>query len=129
MGSILMRRSRYRLLQSRERIELFGRTKADSVCFAQSTIDCARFGNSHLSAPYKRRDVGPIRVAVAYKTLGASCFVDRGFEYPACDRWFRRRVIYGCRNRRAASTIGNREEASVGDIPFTVEELEVTSFN
>jgi hypothetical protein len=67
----------------RSATDLFDRADADSIGFAQSAIDGARFGNSHLGATHEWRNVGWIGVTITNKSSAGLRFVNRSLKSPA----------------------------------------------
>ena len=63
--------------------KLLNRAKGDAIGLAQSTIDGASLGHSHLGVVEdKRRDVARVGVAIAHEPATLGRLVDRGFEDP-----------------------------------------------
>jgi hypothetical protein len=68
------------------RSDLLDRADADSIRFAQCTIYCASFRDTHLGTINEWRDVRRIGVAIAHKPFARRGFVDRCFERPSVYR-------------------------------------------
>ena len=91
----------------RNRPDLLDRADADTISFAEGSIDSARFGHPHLRPPDERGNIGRIGIAVADKAGGALGRENRCFE----DEPIRRRItqrIDGF-NMNAAAPLATRQ--------------------
>src|SRR5438876_7235122 len=111
------------------RSDFIDRADADTVCLAQCTVDCTGLSNSQFCAVHEWRNIGGIGITETHESLARSRLVDDSFECPAEHRWFTEIPNRFCVHTPTMFAISQTHEAGMGDIPTSVEDLQITRFH
>src|SRR5580692_3834451 len=109
-----------------ERAGRLDRADSDSVGFAQSPVDRASFGDTHLRAVDEERNVGRIGVAEARKSATSSRLVDCCLERPTLSGRIAERWHWPNVNASAPVAAGKSDQTCVRDVPAVIEVGQIT---
>src|SRR5207248_4874231 len=99
--------------------DLFHRTDPDSICLAQSPIDCAGLSDSHFSPVNERGHIGWICIAKSDESLTVAGFVNGSLEGPSGSSGVRKARNRSDMNTAAMPALGKPQQAGMGYIPAT----------